>query len=140
MVRLSKKEARALGLAPKASKYNNDKPSYYDPDLKQKLKFDSKKELEYYLLLKDRQKRGEIFNLQRQVTINIQPRFYTPKGELVKEINYIADFCYLVPVYDFDSNFMQYETHIIDVKGYKTDVYKLKKKLLAYKGFYIEEV
>lgn len=140
MVRLSKEEARALGLTPARSKYNNNKPSYYDPDSKQTLTFDSNKELEYYLLLKDRQKRGEIYQLQRQVTINIQPRFYTPKGELVKEINYKADFCYLVPVYDDNGVFEKYENHIIDVKGYKTDVYKLKKKLLAYKGFYIEEV
>jgi hypothetical protein len=46
MVRLSKEEARALGLAPKASKYNNDKPTYYDPELKETLIFDSKKEFE----------------------------------------------------------------------------------------------
>lgn len=131
MVRLSKKEARALGLAPKASKYNNDKTEYYDPDLKKKLVFDSVKEYEYYLLLKDRLKRGEIFRLQRQVKISIQPPFTTPTGEKVKEIYYKADFVYL------DAKGV---THIVDVKGVKTDVYKLKKKLLAYKGFYIEEV
>lgn len=131
MVRLSKTEARALGLAPKASKYNNDKTEYYDPDLKKKLLFDSVKEYEYYLLLKDRLKKGEIFRLQRQVTICIQPKFKTPTGETIQAITYKADFVYL------DSEGVN---HIVDVKGFKTDVYRLKKKLLAFRGFYIEEV
>lgn len=131
MVRLSKQEARALGLAPKASKYNNEKPTYYDKDLKELLTFDSIREYEYYLLLKDRQKRGEIRDLRRQVKIVIQPAFTTPDGETVKEISYYADFYYT----DRDLR-----AHYIDVKGFRTDVYKLKKKLLAYRGFYIEEV
>ena len=132
MTRLSYKEAKALGLISESkSKYNNAKPEYYDPDLKETLKFDSKKEFEYYLLLKDRLKRGEIFRLQRQFKITIQPPFTTPQGEKIQAISYKADFVYL------DSEGV---THIVDVKGFKTDVYRLKKKLLAYKGFYIEEV
>lgn len=132
MTRLSYKEAKALGLISESkSKYNNAKPEYYDPDLKETLKFDSNKEFEYYLLLKDRLKRGEIFRLQRQFKITIQPPFTTPQGEKIQAITYKADFVYL------DSEGV---THIVDVKGFKTDVYRLKKKLLAYKGFYIEEV
>lgn len=132
MTRLSYKEAKALGLISESkSKYNNAKPEYYDPDLKETLKFDSNKEFEYYLLLKDRLKRGEIFRLQRQFKITIQPTFTTPQGEKIQAITYKADFVYL------DSEGV---THIVDVKGFKTDVYRLKKKLLAYKGFYIEEV
>lgn len=132
MTRLSYKEAKALGLISESkSKYNNKKIAYYDTEYKQELTFDSKKEFEYYLLLKDKQKRGEISHLQRQVTICIQPRFTTPQGEKIREITYKADFVYL------DSEGVN---HIVDVKGFKTDVYKLKKKLLAFKGFYIEEV
>lgn len=131
MVRLSKEEARALGLAPKISKYNNDKPTYYDPELKETLTFDSKKEFEYYLILKDRVKRGEIYDLRRQVPITIQPAFTDMNGNKYKAITYIADFYYL------DNDL---EAHYIDVKGYKTEIYKLKKKLLAYRGYYIEEV
>lgn len=132
MTRLTVKEAKALGLISESkSKYNNQKPEYYDPDLKKKIKFDSNKELEYYLLLKDKLKKGEIFSLQRQVKINIQPPFTTPTGEKVRAIDYLADFVYL------DKNG---KTHVVDAKGFKTDVYRLKKKLLAYKGFYIEEV
>lgn len=143
MVRLSEDEAKRLGLVSskrnkpsKRKKYNNT-VCYY-----QGAKFDSKKELERYLILKDKEKRGEIFELKRQVKITIQPSFKTPDGKTVREIYYLADFVYLKPVY-ICGVFSEYKHVIEDVKGgnaTKTAVYKLKKKLLAYKGFYIEEV
>lgn len=80
----------------------------------------------------DREKKGEINQVNRQYPITIQPTFYLPDGSKVAAIVYKADFVY----YDLKDN----KLHIIDVKGFKTDVYKLKKKLLAYKGIYIEEV
>lgn len=133
MTRISEKDYRALtGEPPKKNKYNNRKPEYYDPDLSEVIKFDSVKEYQYYLILKDRFKRQEITFLQRQVNIEIQPAFTTPSGEKYKAITYKADFTY------FD--FKDQKTHYIDVKGFKTEIYKLKKKLLAYKGIYIEEV
>lgn len=132
MTRLSKAEALRLGLIKPKSKYNNNKPSYYDPDLKEKLTFDSNKELRYYLLLKDRVKKGEISDLRRQYTIVIQPPFTDITGTKHRAITYKADFVYL------DNKTLK--TRLIDVKGYKTEIYKLKKKLLAYKGFIIEEV
>lgn len=132
-MRISEEEYRALiGTPPKKSKYKNNKPEYYDPDLKQLIKFDSNKERDYYLILKDREKRGEISHIERQIPIEIQPAFTMPSGEKIRAIKYIADFSYL----DNRDKFI----HFIDVKGMKTDVYKLKKKLLAYKGIYIEEV
>lgn len=132
MTRLSKAEALRLGLIKPKSKYNNNKPTYYDPDLKEKLTFDSNKELRYYLLLKDRVKKGEISDLRRQYAIVIQPPFTDITGTKHRAITYKADFVYL------DNKTLK--THLIDVKGFKTEVYKLKKKLLAYKGFIIEEV
>lgn len=132
MTRLSKAEALRLGLIKPKSKYNNNKPTYYDPDLKEKLTFDSNRELRYYLLLKDRVKKGEISDLRRQYAIVIQPPFTDITGTKHRAITYKADFVYL------DNKTLK--THLIDVKGFKTEVYKLKKKLLAYKGFIIEEV
>lgn len=132
-MRLTEEEYRALtGAAPKKSKYHNRKVEYYDPTLKETISFDSVKERDYYLLLKDREKRGEIMDLKRQVEIEIQPSFCTPAGQRVRAITYIADFTYKSSTYG--------AIHIIDVKGYRTEVYKLKKKLLAFKGYYIEEV
>lgn len=131
MTRLSLADYQKLVGAPGKSKYNNNKPTFYDADLRETLTFDSNKELEYYLLLKNRQKRGEIKDLERQVSFEIQPGFTMPSGEKIRAITYRADFRY----HDLDGI-----EHIVDVKGYKTETYKLKKKLLAYKGIYIEEV
>lgn len=131
MTRLSLADYQKLVGAPGKSKYNNNKPTFYDADKRETLTFDSNKELEYYLILKDRQKRGEIGYIWRQYEIEIQPGFTMPSGEKIRAITYRADFRY----HDLDGI-----EHIIDVKGYKTEVYKLKKKLLAYRGIYIEEV
>ena len=133
MTRLTEEQYNELiGATAKRSKYHNRKVEYYDPVLKETITFDSEKERNYYLILKDRERRGEIIDLNRQVEIEIQPGFILPSGEKIRPITYRADFTY----YDnIDSS-----VHIIDVKGYKTEIYKLKKKLLAYKGYYIEEV
>ena len=125
MTRISQKTAQRLGLVGK-SKYNNSKVTY------QGLTFDSKKEFEYYLILKDKEKRGLVFNIKRQVPLEIQPAFTDKTGVKHRAITYKADFVYM----DRVSGKVKY----IDVKGFRTEVYKLKKKLLAYKGIIIEEV
>lgn len=125
MVRISNKTAQRLGLVGK-SKYNNRKVTY------QGLTFDSKKEFEYYLILKDKEKRGLVFNIKRQVPLEIQPAFTDKTGVKHRAIIYKADFVYT----DRVSGKVKY----IDVKGFRTEVYKLKKKLLAYKNIIIEEV
>lgn len=136
-MRLTEEEYRALvGTPPTKSKYNNRKAEYYDPQLKKTITFDSEKERDYYLILKDREKRGEITNLKRQVPIEIQEAFTDSKGNKIRAINYIADFTYS----DVKEGKYYGDYHIIDTKGMRTEVYKLKKKLLAYKGIYIEEV
>ena len=124
MVRISNKTAQELGLIGK-SKYNNRKVTY------QGLTFDSKKEFEYYLLLKDKEKRGLVFNIKRQVPLEIQPAFTDKSGVKHRAITYKADFVY--------TDRLTGTTRYIDVKGFKTEVYKLKKKLLAYKNIIIEE-
>ena len=125
MVRISNKTAQELGLIGK-SKYNNRKVTY------QGLTFDSKKEFEYYLLLKDKEKRGLVFNIKRQVPLEIQPAFTDKTGVKHRAIIYKADFVY--------TDRLTGTTRYIDVKGFRTEVYKLKKKLLAYKNIIIEEV
>lgn len=128
-MRLTEEEYRALigGTPPsKRSKYKNE-PIKYDGH-----KFDSKKEAEYYLILKDREKKGEIRYLKLQYPIEIQPAFTDRQGKKIRAITYKADF------YFYDR--IRKSWRIIDVKGFKTDVYKLKKKLLLYKGIEIEEV
>ena len=142
MVRISEEEAIRLGIVSKPQKkskkrkYNNQ-PCEFNGE-----KFDSKKELDYYLILLDKQKRSELCDLKRQVKIVIQPAFKTPDGKTVREIYYVADFKYTSLTPD-GAGAYDIKTHYVDVKGgnaTKTAVYKLKKKLLAYRGFYIEEV
>lgn len=56
---------------------------------------------------------------------------FTFNGKKIREISYYADFVYE----DKDG------LHVIDTKGYRTDVYKLKKKLFIKKyGVDIEEI
>lgn len=90
------------------SKYNNIKTIYNG------IKYDSKKEAEYAKILDLRIKANDIISYQRQVKLSI-----VVNG--VKICNYIADF-----VVQNNDNL---ET-VIDVKGYKTSIYKLKKKLV----------
>lgn len=84
--------------------------------------FDSKKEAKYYLYLKEREKAGEITDLTLHPSFELQPR-YSKNGKKIREIDYEADFSYR------DEND---DLHIIDVKGMKTDVYRLKKKIFEY--------
>lgn len=123
----------------KPSKYHNRKVDYRDPKTGETITFDSEKERDYYLLLKDRERRGEIRDIQRQVSITIQPSFELPSGEKILAITYKADFVYydILPI-SYEQHI--FPRHIVDVKGYKTEIYKLKKKLLAYRGIIIEEV
>lgn len=125
MVRISNKTAQELGFVGKL-KYNNSKITY------QGITFDSKKEFEYYLILKDKEKRGLVFNIKRQVPLEIQPAFTDKSGVKHRAITYKADFVY--------TDRLTGKERYIDVKGFKTEVYKLKKKLLAYKNIIIEEV
>lgn len=70
---------------------------------------------------------GQILDLQEQVRIEILPGDGVEGG-----VAYIADFTF----FDLDGIY-----HIIDCKGAKTQVYKLKKKLLWHlKKIRIEEV
>ena len=82
--------------------------------------FDSKKEARRYQELKLLERAGVIKDLSLQPNFLLQDKFkYKEKTE--RKIEYIADFQYYVVK---DKKWV-----IEDVKGYKTDVYKLKRKL-----------
>lgn len=88
------------------------------------IKFDSKKEAARYEVLKGLEQSGKIGQLELQPRFELQERFKY-RGETVRKIEYIADFSYL----DKEKGLWVVE----DVKGVKTDVYKLKKKLFLFK-------
>ena len=82
--------------------------------------FDSRKEAERYKELKALERVGKIDRLE------LQPRFvlmegFRYDGKAIRKIEYVADFLY--------RDLSTLEIVVEDVKGVKTDVYKLKKKL-----------
>lgn len=85
---------------------------------------DSKKENKRYEELLLLQKANLIKDLQKQVLYELQ-KAYEINGKHIRPIKYIADFVY------FDTEAKKWV--IEDVKGIRTDVYKLKKKLFEYK-------
>jgi len=87
------------------------------------IKFDSKKEAKRYLELKMLQRCGKISNLTLQPSKVLQNSFKDYLGKSVREIKYICDFSYT-------NNGQEIWE---DVKGHKTDIYKLKKKLFLFK-------
>ena len=86
------------------------------------IKFDSKKEAEFYAELKLREKAGEISHLRLQPRYLLQEAF-KHEDKQYREMEYVADFEYIE----------NGEKVVVDVKGFKTAVYMLKKKLFLYK-------
>lgn len=98
------------------SKYNNAKYNGYD----------SKKEAKRAAELKLLEKAGVISHLQEQVVYELIPSQYRivngKKKCIERAIKYIADFQYVE-----NGN-----TVVEDAKGFRTDVYRIKKKLMLY--------
>ena len=80
------------------------------------MKFDSKKEAKRYTQLKQMERSGLIKKLRLQV-----PFVLVDKSCYGCEIKYVADFVYIENGIEI----------VEDVKGVKTPVYKLKKRLMA---------
>ncbi len=95
------------------------------------IKFASKKEARRFMELKALADAGEITDLRLQHAFTLQESFTTPSGVKTGAIRYVADFTY----YDADGQFV-----VEDVKGVKTDVYKIKSKMMAARGYIIREV
>lgn len=102
--------------AKKASKYHNKKTVVNN------ITFDSKHEAERYIELQTLLKTGVISDLRLQVPYELIPTMKL-NGETFRSSKYVADFVYK----DKNGNEI-----VEDAKGMKTDVYKLKKKLMAY--------
>jgi len=86
--------------------------------------FDSLKEAGRYQELKLLQKSGEVLKFEVHPSIELQPGFKDHNGIKFRGIHYEPDF---VVYYNG-------RTEVEDVKGMRTDVYKLKKKMLLFKN------
>ena len=99
------------------SKYHSKKVIYDG------IKFDSIKEKNRYIELKILERAGLIKDIELQKEFILQPSF-KKNGKTYRKITYKADFYY------YDNHLKIYVVE--DVKGMKTEVYKLKKKLFEY--------
>ena len=103
--------------ATKASKYGNERTRGYA----------SKREADYAAKMQALASRGLIKDYEEQKRITLVPG----NGQL-RPIVYVADFYYID-----DSG----KPHVLDSKGFKTQVYRLKKRMAALLlGIEIEEV
>lgn len=103
------------------SKYHNQKT------VVDGITFDSRKEASRWQELRMLEKAGEIVGLNRQLRIEL-----IPKTKLYRAVSYVCDFVY----FDKRTGKTVYE----DTKGMRTDVYKLKRKLLYWRhGIEVKE-
>lgn len=107
--RIKSSDYQLMKAAKKPSKYRNKK-TVFDGVL-----YDSKAEANFAAKLKIREQLGEVKDVERQVVLA-----YELNGK--KIFKYMADFVY----FDVAENRKKY----IDVKGFKTPVFKLKAKIL----------
>lgn len=100
------------------------------------IRFDSAKEAERYLLLRDMQRHGEIYALQcHKKFVIVEPQHYGKHK--IRERCYIADFAYYLSA--------NHELVVEDAKGMKKGVvyqlFTLKKALMLQKyGIWVNEI
>lgn len=85
--------------------------------------FDSAAEARRYSELKLLERAGSVTDLELQPEYLLVPKFSHPEHGTVRAIKYKADFRYL----------LHGQEVVEDVKGHKTEVYRLKKKLLLWR-------
>ena len=101
----------------KRQKYGNSKTTIDG------IRFDSKREAQRWQELRLMERAGRITDLRRQVKFVLIPSQRGEDGKVIeKQVAYIADFVYL----------KDGKTVVEDSKGYRTEVYRLKKKMMLY--------
>lgn len=134
---------------PKTHKYHNVKTQVAG------IRFDSKKEARRYEYLCRCAQLGVIEDLRLQVDFTLQEAYTTLQGERIRAIRYKADFTYKVKSAGYD-HILQLDMADIEYwrglypgavviedtksRGTRTKEYKIKRKLMAEKGYEIREV
>lgn len=118
MTRLKRDQLKKLGLQVPRNKYNARKVEIDG------ITFDSQKEAAKYAELKLLQQAGEVKEIELQPVFELQPGFRDKDGVYVRPITYRAD---------FKVTWKDGRVQVIDVKGYRTKDYQIKKKLFLAK-------
>lgn len=120
-------QRRGQKSTPKPSKYRNVQTVLPSGE-----KFQSKREADYWVLLKVRESVGEITDLKRQQSFYLLCPIPDRKS-FISAAFYVADFTYV--------DCSDYRLHVVDAKGKRTALYRLKRKWLELQdGIIIEEV
>ena len=86
--------------------------------------FDSKREAKYYRLYKHMLECGEIEELKLQPKFELQEHFRDSEGHMERAITYKADFSFCYP---------DGQKVVVEVKGFRTRDYLIRRKLFKYK-------
>lgn len=105
-------------MAKRKNKYNAKKVTVDG------IQFDSQDESNFYLHLKELKRKGKLKDFELQPEYELLPKFVNAKGKTILPIKYKADFL----LFHNDGT-----TEVVDVKGFETADFKLKKKLFEYK-------
>lgn len=86
--------------------------------------FHSMAERDYFMYLKSEEKQGRVKDIKLQPSFVLQETF-KKNGKTFRAITYRADFSYITTCDN--------KLHVVDRKGYETEVFKIKLKLFEYK-------
>lgn len=96
--------------------YNKVKKVFYDD-----IKFDSKAEVAYYKHLLKEKEKGNVVSFELQKKYVLMDKYRHPKTDkAVRAITYTPD---------FEVTYPDGKIEVVDIKGFQTEVFKIKMKL-----------
>ena len=119
---------RGFNIPKKGNKYKNEKVEFDG------IKFDSKRERDRYMVLKDAERRGVISELKCQPKFTLIPAQYHEEAKQLKtKVKMVKKCDFLAITYTGDFQYVKDGKFVVeDVKGMVTPEYKLKEKMMAY--------
>ena len=119
---------RGFNIPKKGNKYKNEKVEFDG------IKFDSKRERDRYMVLKDAERRGVISELKCQPKFTLIPAQYHEEAKQLKtKVKMVKKCDFLAITYTGDFQYVKDGKIVVeDVKGMVTPEYKLKEKMMAY--------
>lgn len=125
---MAKKQFGRLFSSQKESKYRNEKVEYDG------ITFDSKRERDRYIVLKDAERQGIISDLVCQPKFTLLPaQYHEETVQLKTKVKTVRKCDFLATTYTGDFQYIKDGNVVVeDVKGMLTPEYRLKEKMMAY--------
>ena len=125
---MAKKQFGRLFSSQKESKYRNEKVEYDG------MTFDSKRERDRYIVLKDAERQGVISDLVCQPKFTLLPaQYHEETVQLKTKVKTVRKCDFLATTYTGDFQYTKDGNVVVeDVKGMVTPEYKLKEKMMLF--------